>query len=132
MEKLDTASRALETLKNILGEPFSEIVRDATIHRFEYTFEACWKSLKAYLAGEEGIVCNSPKSCFRAAFQAGLLDEAESEAALKMTDERNLTSHTYIEEVAQRVYGQAPEFAELMREVIEAMRARLEGPAPSP
>ncbi len=129
MEKLDTASRALETLKNILGEPFSEIVRDATIHRFEYTFEACWKSLKAYLAEEEDVVCNSPKSCFRAAFQIGLPGEEEIETALEMTDERNTASHTYIEAVARRVYGQTPKFAGFMRSLVEAMRGRLEGSA---
>lgn len=126
MEKLDTASRALDTLESILDEPSSEIVRDATIQRFEYTFEACWKSLKMYLAEEEGIVCNSPKSCFRAAFQIGLLGEEEIETALEMTDERNLTSHTYIEAVAQRVYGQAPKFAGFMRSLLEAMRVRLQ------
>lgn len=74
----------------------------------------------------EGVVPNSPKSCFRAAFQIGLLDEREIEMSLKMTDERNLTSHTYIEAVAQRVYGQAPIFAGLMRSLIGKIQARLE------
>ncbi len=32
--------RAMEILKEILDEPFSVIVKDATIQRFEYTFEA--------------------------------------------------------------------------------------------
>lgn len=130
MEKLNTASRALETLESILDEPFSEIVRDATIQRFEYSFEACWKSLKAYLAEEEGIVCNSPKSAFKAAFQTGLLDEEETGTALKMTDERNMTSHTYIEEVARRVYAETPGFARLMRSLLGAMRVRLESSPP--
>lgn len=130
MEKLNTASRALETFESILSEPFSEIVRDATIQRFEYSFEVCWKALKEYLNEEEGIVCNSPKSCFRSAFQSGLLSEKEAGMTLKMTDERNLTSHTYIEEIAQRVYEQAPEFAGLMRGIIEAMRVRLENSSP--
>jgi nucleotidyltransferase substrate binding protein (TIGR01987 family) len=129
LEKLNTASRALETLESILDEPFSEIVRDATVQRFEYSFEACWKSLKAYLAQEEGIVCNSPKSCFRAALRIGLLGEEEVETALEMTDERNMTSHTYIEAVARRVYGQTPKFAGFMRSLVEAMRARLGGSA---
>ncbi|MEW5766292.1 MAG: nucleotidyltransferase substrate binding protein [bacterium] len=54
------------------------IVRDAAIQRFEYTFEAIWKFLKEYLKQEEGIMCNSPKSCFREAFSLGLLTEEET------------------------------------------------------
>ncbi|BBO16520.1 nucleotidyltransferase [Candidatus Brocadia pituitae] len=40
------ALRALHTLGEILQQPFSTIVRDATIQRFEYTFEALWKFFK--------------------------------------------------------------------------------------
>jgi nucleotidyltransferase substrate binding protein (TIGR01987 family) len=129
MERLETASRALETLESILEEPESDIVRDATIQRFEYTFEAGWKALKAYLSEREGIICNSPKACFRAAFRVGLLGEGGVEAALKMTDERNMTSHTYIEAVARRVYERTPDFARFMRALIEAMNDRLESSA---
>jgi len=53
--------RALDTFKEILNEPFSIIVRDAAIQRFEYSFEAIWKLLKEYLNKKEGIICNSPK-----------------------------------------------------------------------
>ena len=48
-----------------MKEPFSMIIRDATIQRFEYTFEALWKFLKEYLKEKEGIVSNSPKACFK-------------------------------------------------------------------
>ena len=66
--KLEDAKRALSTLEEVLGLEYSKIVRDATIQRFEYTFEATWKLLKEFLQYREGIVCNSPKSCFREAF----------------------------------------------------------------
>ncbi|MCC7210609.1 MAG: hypothetical protein E3K40_08815 [Candidatus Brocadia sp.] len=49
------ALRALHTLGEILQQPFSVIVRDATIQRFEYTFEALWKFLKEYLKEISGI-----------------------------------------------------------------------------
>jgi hypothetical protein len=44
--KYRDAVNAAQTLGDILKEPFSVIVRDATIQRFEYTFEALWKFLK--------------------------------------------------------------------------------------
>ncbi|NOR64537.1 MAG: hypothetical protein GQ468_00805 [Candidatus Scalindua sp.] len=39
----------METLKEILDEPFSVLVRDATIQRFEYTFESLWKFLRSFM-----------------------------------------------------------------------------------
>jgi len=38
-----TLNQALLSLEEILAEEFSVIVRDATIQRFEYTFELGWK-----------------------------------------------------------------------------------------
>ena len=66
--KYQDAFNALKTLEDILKEPFSMIIRDATIQRFEYTFEALWKFLKEYLKENEGIVSNSPKACFKEIF----------------------------------------------------------------
>lgn len=98
MEKLrrriKEAENALKTLREILREPYSVIVRDATIQRFEYTFEIFWKLVKEYLYTHEGIRCNSPKSCFREASSVGALSEEQTITCLEMTDDRNLTSHT--------------------------------------
>jgi nucleotidyltransferase substrate binding protein (TIGR01987 family) len=74
-------------------------VRDAGVQRFEYTFEVLWKLLKEYLSYKEGIVCNSPKSCFREAFSVGILSEEETVSFIQMTDDRNLTSHTYLGDI---------------------------------
>jgi hypothetical protein len=50
MEKLkiiaEETGRALTTLKEITEEPYSIIIRDASIQRFEYSFEIFWKLLK--------------------------------------------------------------------------------------
>lgn len=121
MEKLtlatQSAQRALLTLEEILQLPLNTIVRDASIQRFEYTFEAVWKLLKVYLESQEGIVCTSPKSCFRHALRAGLLSLERTETCLTMTDDRNLTSHTYIEAIAQTIYEKLPIYYQVMREL---------------
>jgi hypothetical protein len=62
------ALRASHTLGEILKQPFSVIVRDATIQRFEYTFEGLWKFLKEYLNEREDVIANSPQGCFREIF----------------------------------------------------------------
>ena len=113
-----TALHALVTLEEILKEQSGTIVRDATIQRFEYTFETVWKLLKVYLLERHGIDAGSPKACFREAFKSELLTQDQTEQALVMTDDRNLTSHTYIEAVADLVYSRITGHAELMRTIV--------------
>ncbi len=118
MEKLkallaDTA-QALVTLDEALAHPPSVLVRDATIQRFEYCFELSWKLLKVALADVEGLGCESPKGCFRAAFRAGWLDEAQTLTALDMVDDRNRTVHLYREPLAVEVHARIPGYRALL------------------
>lgn len=123
--KCKDALRALNTLEEILNQPFSIIVRDAAIQRFEYTFEAVWKFLKEYLKEMEGVISNSPKSCFREAFSIGRLTEEETVKFLEMTDRRNDTSHTYKEEVAQIIYSKIPAYFLLMEGLLERVMDKI-------
>lgn len=92
--KQQDATQALKTLKEILEEPFTIIVRDASIQRFEYTFEAIWKFIKSYLETIEGIQAHSPKQCFRELFNSGKISEKACLELLDIADKRNETSHT--------------------------------------
>jgi nucleotidyltransferase substrate binding protein (TIGR01987 family) len=123
--KLETAQRALKTFEEILKEPYSKIVRDASIQRFEYSFEVFWKVVKIYLEYQEGIICNSPKSCFREMFSVGLIDENKTTKLLEMTDDRNLTSHTYDEDLAEGLYYKLHEHYEPMKEVLEIIKRQI-------
>lgn len=117
-ERIETASAALSTLEEALREPFSKLVRDAAIQRFEYTHETVWKAAQAYLAEREGERQNTPKAAFRACFRAGLIDEEQGRLAVEMVDDRNRTSHTYKEAIAQRIFERLPAYAALMRELL--------------
>ena len=119
------ARRALETFEEILVEPFSVIVRDAAVQRFEYTFEAVWKFIKQYLKDKEGIVCNSPKSCFKELFGLGLLMEEETVSCLEMTDRRNDTSHTYKEEVARMIYKKLETYTILINGLLDKIQDKI-------
>lgn len=130
MEKIEALIRdtrkALDTFKEILQEPFSIIVRDAAIQRFEYSFEVTWKLLKEYLNKKEGVICNSPKSCFREAFNIQMLDEEETIKALEMTDDRNLTSHAYIEKVAQKIFEKLETYFKITSKIFNHINKNLE------
>ncbi|MBI4620274.1 MAG: nucleotidyltransferase substrate binding protein [Desulfobacterales bacterium] len=113
------ALKSLMTLEEILREPFSIIVRDAAIQRFEYTFEALWKFLKEYLKEKEGIISNSPKACFKEIFSSGFLTEGDTVRCMEMTDRRNDTSHTHKEEVAHLIYSKIKGYYTLMKNLLE-------------
>lgn len=115
-ERLRIAARALGSLDELLGGPFEDDVqRDAAIQRFEYSFEAVWKAVQRHLAVVEGLEVGSPKGVVRASFQVGLLTEPEAERALAMVDDRNLTVHTYDEELAGLLGGRLKDHAALLR-----------------
>jgi nucleotidyltransferase substrate binding protein (TIGR01987 family) len=116
--------KALKTLEDILKEKYSIIVRDASIQRFEYTFEAFWKYIQEYLKETEGIISNSPKSCFRELFSLGLISEELAIKCLEMTDSRNHTSHTYKEEVSQIIYGKLKQYVELIGTVLPVIKPK--------
>lgn len=103
----------------------STIVRDACIQRFEYTFEASWKALKAYLAEVEGVAHASPNQCFRAALRVGLCSPEDAASLLQMTTDRNLTAHAYIEGVAIRIASRLPRYAELIERLLGTIRQRI-------
>jgi len=107
MNKLDASitqfEKALARLKEAVSLPKSDIVRDSAIQRFEFTLDLAWKSLKAFIEDKKGVVCASPKDCFREAYRQGIIQY--SEKWLEFVDMRNETSHTYKEEIAERVYG---------------------------
>lgn len=124
-QRLDSCERALMTLEEILEEEFSVIVRDAAIQRFEYTFESLWKLLKRYLQEGEGIICNSPKRCWREALAVHLANEEEVKQLLAMTDDRNLTSHTYVEAIAESIYRKLPRYWQLMQAIHGRIAARI-------
>ena len=102
---------ALDRLAEALREPKSDIVRDAAIQRFEFSFELFWKALKAR-AESDGLRVVSPREALRAAFQLGLL--ADDDLVFQMLEDRNRTSHLYNAAMAEDVFSRIPAYQALM------------------
>ena len=98
--------RAARRLDDALRQPESEFLRDAAIQRFEFCFELAWKSVQA-VARLEGQDCASPRTAFSLAWHNGWL--ADEAAWLSMLDDRNKTSHTYREAMAEEVFRTLPD-----------------------
>jgi nucleotidyltransferase substrate binding protein (TIGR01987 family) len=94
------------------------ILRDAMIQRFEYSTEAFWKYLKAYLLTEHNLSANSPREVIRTGLKAKLYSEEISKELLQMLDDRNLTTHTYVEELAESIARRIADYSKNMKEVM--------------
>ena len=121
--KFNSFKSALNTLSMIIDKEETDILRDASIQRFEYSFELAWKTMKYYLKISHGIVANSPKSVFRESYQVDLIDEKLTQILLLMTEARNETVHLYNSEQARKIYNSIKnEFFPALVELIEKIK----------
>lgn len=124
-DKLKQLEEALKTWEEVLNESYTEIVRDATIQRFEYSFELLWKTVKIYLREKESIECQSPKSCFREARLPLNLEADLIEQCLKMSEDRNLSVHTYSKEMADKLYEKVKVHFKAAKIIFETLSVQL-------
>ncbi|MDR5640058.1 MULTISPECIES: nucleotidyltransferase substrate binding protein [unclassified Thermosynechococcus] len=98
--------------------PLSNIEKQGVIQGFEYTFELAWNLLRDYLLYQGILEIRGSRDAIRGAVKYGLIDQGER--WLDMLETRNLTSHTYEEDLAELVLSRIttefyPHFAELLR-----------------
>lgn len=124
--KWEDYHKALHRLEIALTKTLDEddLYLDATIQRFEFTFELAWKLMKAVLE-YEGIEATSPRSSIREAWKQHLIGDAEK--WLDMQVKRNLSSHTYNEETGQDIYRHIKEdYIVLLQDLDQEIRSRLD------
>jgi nucleotidyltransferase substrate binding protein (TIGR01987 family) len=128
-ERIEKMNKALDALKeNFDVEPenalMKRIVRNSKIQCFEFSFDFFWKTLKVYLSDVQKIMLDSafPRNIFRACVEAGVISEQEAKQAMEMLDSRNLTSHTYREEIAASIAQKIPEYYQLMYTIINRLK----------
>ena len=112
MEKIDLSpfEKALASLFEVINVYNSNkndlIARDSMIQRFEYTYSISLKMIKRYFANGAFVLENIEGMTFnemiRQANKMGLL-RSNLEKWNDFRQKRNLTSHTYDEEVAKSV-----------------------------
>ena len=107
MKRFDERKQDLKNAKNRLKEALEEEINDLTIdgvlHRFEFTVELAWKTLKDYLEylGIQ-ISTGSPREIIKESFAHHLITNGET--WLKMMLARNSLSHLYDEETSRQIY----------------------------
>lgn len=98
--------KAVRRLKEVLELEETDVIRDSAIQRFEFTLDISWKMLKTFLEEKKGIICVSPKECFREAYRQGVIDYDED--WIEFVNMRNETVHTYNEDTAKEIYSKLP------------------------
>jgi nucleotidyltransferase substrate binding protein (TIGR01987 family) len=128
IQRLMRFSQALAQLRdaNALAQSraLSKLEEQGMIQAFEYTHELAWKVLKDFLESRGGQNLYGPRDVTRLAFQMGLIMDGDTWMA--MIESRNLTSHTYDEDTAQKILKSirqdyVPQFEKLERR-LESLR----------
>jgi nucleotidyltransferase substrate binding protein (TIGR01987 family) len=110
--------RATLRLGEALAQKKDEYVRDSVIQRFEFCVELAWKTSRKLM----GTATTAPKEVVREMAQNSYIWEVE--LWLKAIDQRNLSSHTYREEVAEEVYAFAAQFFPELKKLSELVEKK--------
>ncbi|GFO64470.1 nucleotidyltransferase substrate binding protein [Geomonas paludis] len=101
-ERVSDYLKALAQLEKAGSQPKDEFLRDSVIQRFEFTHELAWKMLKLRLE-QEDVFARTPRETLQSSLEAGFIEDGNAWSDLQKM--RNLTSHTYNEELAEEVYS---------------------------
>ena len=104
-QRFDNYQRALQTLSRAVAlsaeRPLSELEQQGLIQGFEFTHELAWNMLKDFLEAQGIAGLIGSRDAIRTAFKNGLIQEGET--WMEMIKARNLSSHTYQLELANRL-----------------------------
>ena len=118
--RLEDLEAAVKSLQRALEQPKDEFVRDSAIQRFEFCFELSWKVAQKILQ-QFGVTATSPRSAILEMHQQGWIPSSES--WLKFLDDRNLTVHTYREDLAQEIFDRIPLFLVEEKKLLEKFKS---------
>ena len=134
MENIDLTSfeKALNSLNEVIRvysyDETNLITRDSMIQRFEYTYSIALKMIKRFFSQGAFVLENIESMTFnemiRQANKMGLLDSNLEKWDI-FRQKRNLTSHTYDEEIAVKVVSIIPDFAEEAEFLLKQLKEKI-------
>ncbi len=122
-----------KTLKNLeeinrRHPPYDVVVTAGLCSLFTQCFEQSWRAMKEYLSQEGWAEADtgSPRQILKISYQAGLIQEESG--WLRALEERNLSAHTYNQEVADTLIADTRSlFLPLFRALKKELAKRYEG-----
>ena len=118
--------KAIDDLKTLEDKRYVEHLRNSKIQSLKFSVDTLWKFLRLYFAKAEGKeIKPTPKAVFRYCLQADITNKNETELLLEMVDDRNLSSHTYHEDLAETLNENIEEYYELMKKILDKVEKHL-------
>ena len=121
-EDLIKATARLQEALNV--ENVTDVIIDGALHRFEFTFELAWKTMKDYLE-YVGLIqkTGSPREILQNAYQNDLIDNGED--WIEMMLSRNTISHLYDEDESREIYEKIKsKYADMIEELINGLNSK--------
>ena len=126
-KSIDILERSVKTASRVddSDEDLQKTVRAGVIQYFEVAYEQSWKMVQRWLKANRGadyISGTTQRELFRLAAENQLI--ADPGRWMNYHRARNLTSHTYSEEAAERVFKEAAEFVHDVKHLLKMLEAR--------
>ncbi|HBS47629.1 TPA: hypothetical protein DEO28_04675 [Candidatus Dependentiae bacterium] len=126
-KSINSLERSVEKYKN---KKFTDLndyqeFRDSIIQRFEFTTDIFWKFISDYLKDEYSMQLDiiRPKPVLKESQNVGILSQEEHDLAIKMIESRNITSHSYNEELAEKITHEIPQYFDLIKTVFNRIKS---------
>lgn len=122
IQRLNNFEKALNRLQSAVDmyqtRGLTDLEKQGMIQAFEFTHELSWKTMKDFLENRGNQDIFGSKDATRLSFTLGLIKDGE--VWMDMIKSRNLSSHTYDENIAEKlvvriVNEYVSEFEELKR-----------------
>jgi nucleotidyltransferase substrate binding protein (TIGR01987 family) len=101
--KLSEAVQLFMNMQNKDNGIENDILKEGLIQRFEYTHELAWNVMKDYAEYQGNNSVGGYRDATREALQLKIIDNGL--VWMDMISSRNITSHTYNEDIADEVYN---------------------------
>jgi nucleotidyltransferase substrate binding protein (TIGR01987 family) len=103
-QRLSNYKKALDLLSKLIERGSLDLFEEiALIKSFELSYELAWNVIKDFYQeqGSDTLSIQGSKDAFKWAFKMGLIQNGHT--WMKMVESRNLTTHTYNEELAKDI-----------------------------
>ena len=110
-----------KSLIKLENEELDEWGQMGAIQAFEVSYELAWKTLQKFLS-REGKESRSPRETFRLAAQFGYLDNPQ--IWFKFGEERNLTAHTYREDILNELLNLLTPFVKELDQLVKNLEEK--------
>ena len=106
IQRLNNYEKAFKNLSKAVElateRDLSDLEKQGLIQSFEFTFELAWNVIKDFFEYQGETSIFGSKDAFSMAFRRGLITKGEY--MMESIKSRQLTSHTYHEETANKIY----------------------------